>query len=273
MGRTVARMKPRKKRTIIWLILILALCVMAFSSYKLWETGQVYAEGDRNYEELAALVRNIPPVSPDSSQQPTASPQEPLVEIPELSIDFAALMAVNADAVAWLYGPDTVIDYPVMRASDYDWYLHHLPDGTYNANGTLFLDYNNPSDFSGGLNIIYGHHMKSGRMFGTLVEYKKQAYFDEHPYLYLYTADNGNYRIDLLYGCVVGAGEWRDRAFMYEANLTPLLSYAAHNTAFESGAIYTVDDRFVVLSTCSYEFDDARYVVIGVLRPEYGSDT
>ena len=263
-------MKREKKRAIVCGILILALCVMAFSGYKLWETQRIYAEGNQSYEELAALVRNISPVSPGSSQQSTASPQELLVEIPELSIDFAALMAVNPDSAAWLYCPDTVMDYPVMAASDYDWYLRHLPDGTQNANGTLFLDYNNPSDFSGRLNIIYGHHMKSGRMFGSLAEYKRQAYFDEHPYLYLYTADNGNYRIDLLYGCVVGAGEWRDRAFMYEANLTPLLAYAAHNTTFESDAAYTQDDRFVVLSTCSYEFNDARYVVIGVLRPEYG---
>jgi len=254
-------MNREKKRIIVWVILILALCVMVFSGYKLWETQRIYAEGDQSYEELSGLVRKALDVSLDGSQ-------EAQVNIPALSIDFAALKAVGEDAVAWLYCPDTVIDYPVMEASDYDWYLHHLPDGKTNANGTLFLDYNNPSDFSGRLNIIYGHNMKSGKMFGTLVEYKKQAYFDEHPYLYLYTADTGNYRIDLLYGCVVDAGAWRDRAFMYEANLTPLLSYAAHNTTFESAAGYTEDDRFVVLSTCSYEFDDARYVIVGVLRPE-----
>jgi len=231
---------------------------MVFSIYKLWEIKQVYAIGDQKYEELTAL----------GQKDLTDVPSEPQAPIPERTIDFAALKAVNEDVTAWLYCPDTRIDYPIMRATDYDWYLHHLPDGTYNANGTLFLDYNNPDDFSGRLNIIYGHHMKSGSMFGSLVGYKQQAYFGEHPYMYLYTED-GNYRIDLVYGCVVGAGEWRERAFMYEPNLLTLLSYAAYNTTFESEVAYTEEDRFVVLSTCSYEFDDARYVVIGVLRSEY----
>ncbi|MFV0414090.1 MAG: class B sortase, partial [Oscillospiraceae bacterium] len=192
----------------------------------------------------------------------------PTAELPEFSIDFAALQTVNKDALAWLYSPGTAIDYPVMQASDYNWYLRHLPDGTYNANGALFLDYNNPSNFSGRLNIIYGHNMNSGKMFGSLTEYKSQLYFEEHPYLYLYTAEQGNFTVELLYGCVVAAGEWRSRAFMYETNLDSLLSFAALNTTFKSDIAYTRQDRFVVLSTCSYEFDDARYIVVGVLRPQ-----
>lgn len=266
-------MKRRKKRAIVWGMLILALCIMAFAGYKLWETQRMYTAGNQNYEALRDLVQEVPVDLSDGlaelTEDPDTSAGEPLVEIPKRYIDFDALKKINPDAQAWLYCPDTVIDYPIMQATDYNWYLHHLPDGTYNANGTLFLDYNNPADFSGGLNIIYGHHMQSGRMFGTLVRYKQQVYFDEHPYMYLYTAENGSYRIDLIYGCVIGAGEWRDRAFMYEANLTSLLSYAARSTTFESGAEYADDDRFLVLSTCSYEFDDARYVVIGVLRPEW----
>lgn len=263
----------QRKKVIVWGLLLLAICVMAFSGYKLWEIQQVYAEGDQSYEELRSRVQKAPADrldNPSSSDNLDAG--KPLVEIPELNMDFDALREVNPDAIAWLYSPDTVIDYPVMQATDYDWYLHHLPDGTYNANGTLFLDYSCAPDFFGRLNIIYGHHMKSGRMFGSLVEYKQQSYFEEHPYLYLYTAHNGSYRIDLLYGCVVGAGEWRNRAFMYETNLDALLSYAAYNTTFESGAAYGDNDRFIVLSTCSYEFNDARYVVIGVLIPEYGEE-
>jgi sortase B len=187
-------------------------------------------------------------------------------DIPTLSVDFETLKNVNADSAAWIYCPDTVIDYPVMRADDYDRYLHRLPDGAYNANGSLFLDYNCPSDFSGRLSIIYGHNMKSGKMFGALTKYKEQDYFDQHPYMYLYT-ERENYQIDLVYGCVISAGNWREWAFMYEVNLEDLLACAALKTTFESPAAYTDKDRFLVLSTCSYEFDDARYIVIGVMRP------
>lgn len=256
------RQKPMK--TAVRFLLMVSVCVMIFSWYKMRESIQIYAEGDQNYEQLQKQIRH--PVEAAVSD----SEALPLVNIPSISIDFEMLQKVNADAAAWLYCPDTEIDYPVMRSDDYNWYLHHLPDGTYHANGTLFLDYNCPSDFSGRLNIIYGHHMKSGKMFGSLVRYKEQKYFEQHPSLYLYT-EQGNYRIDLKYGCVIGADQWRDQAFMYTGNLEALLSYASSKTTFVSSTEYTDRDKFIVLSTCSYEFDDARYIVIGVLRPEYGA--
>jgi len=241
------KMKRRKKRNRVvgWILLALSLCAMMVSGHRLWDIRQSYRAGDECYAELAGQVR----------------PDRPL---PDAPIDFAALQAASPDAVAWLYGPDTAIDYPVMRAKDYDHYLRRLPDGTYNVNGSLFIDYNCAPDFSDQLTVIYGHNMKSGQMFGSLKGYKGQEYYEKHPFFHLYLPGE-NYRIDLLYGCVIGAGQWRERAFMYEANLDALLAYAARNTTFKSETQYTSGDRVVALSTCSYEFDGARYVVIGVL--------
>jgi len=242
--------------------LIVAIGAFAFSLTNYRNIQKVYTEADKAYEELRESVRSD---SPESLARKERAPQ---VEIPERAIDFQALRLINDDSIGWLYSPETPIDYPVMGASDYSWYLSYLPDGTPNANGSLFLDYNSKRDFSSKLSIIYGHHMQSGQMFGSLVEYKKQDYFDRHPYLYLYT-EQGNYRIDLVYGCVIDAGMWRERAFMYEANLRGLLNYASEMTTFSSEVQYIEGDRFVTLSTCSFEFDDARYVVIGVLVPEF----
>jgi sortase B len=255
--------QPKKKRPVAWILLVLAVCVMTFSGYKLWEINNIYLEGNQSYEQLAAMAQT-PALSFGGAQNPPASPSD---NAPDINIDFTVLKSINQDAAAWLYCPDTAINYPVMRAKDYDWYLHHLPDGTANANGSLFLDYNNPGDFSGRLNIIYGHNMKSGKMLGSLSGYKNQSYFEKHPYIFLYTQQK-SYTAELLYGCVVDAGKWSDRAFMYETNLPSLLSYAKSNSTFQSGAAYSEQDSFLVLSTCSYEFDDARYVVIGVLRPQ-----
>lgn len=260
-------MKSKKNcmKSVIFLLLV-SISILLFSGYKLRENFLIYAEGDKNYEQLKTRLRNSDKkISSDSDIG--LSGTKPQVEIPPLSIDFETLKIINADAAAWLYCPDTIIDYPVMRAGDYDWYLHHLPDGTYNANGSLFLDFNGSPDFSGKLNIIYGHNMKSGKMFGSLTGYKQQEYFEQRPYMYLYT-EQGNYRIDLKYGCTIGAGEWRDRAFMYDLNINELLAYASGKTTFKSSTEYTDNDRFMVLSTCSYDFDDARYIIIGVLRSE-----
>jgi sortase B len=214
------------------------------------------------YDELHAKVI----ISEGGETAPAHINETPLVEIPTLHIDYKELSKLNAGA--WLYSPGAMIDYPVMRAKDYGEYLYTLPDGSINANGSLFFDFNNAPDLSGRLTVIYGHSMKSGKMFGRLVGYNDQSFFERNPYVYLYT-ENGNYRIDLLYGCVVEAGEWRERAFMYEENIDSLISYASKNTTFKSGVETKPGDRFVALATCSYEFDDARYVLLGVLREEY----
>lgn len=233
----------------VWFLLIFSIGVSMFSGYQWWAELNMYWEGEQSYEFL---------------RQQVSSPDTKAGHFPAF-INFAVLKQINPDAVAWLYGPDTAINYPVMRADDYNWYLDHLPDGTGNANGSLFLDCNCPEDFSGSLSMIYGHHMKSGKMFGSLKGYKNQEYYASHPRLYLYTAQS-DYQIDLLYGCVIDADEWRQKAFMDEINHEALLLYASSKSTFKSNMEYTKDDKLIVLATCSYEFDDARYLVIGVLR-------
>ena len=280
--------------------LLLGIFLMAYAGAQMADAQQVYREGSLAYDNLRERVKgnakdgqdakegqkdqkdqsekeNAPsgggaqgaaagetPGFPGTAADNT--PQIPRIYVPELDIDFGKLKQINKDTAAWLYSPGTEIDYPVMRADDYDYYLRHLPDGTWNLNGSLFIDYNSAPDFSGPLTIIYGHHMKyQNMMFGSLKGYKDQNYYDAHPYMYLYT-EQKNYRIDLLYGCVVSAGKWREQAFMFGENLDALLSYAARNTTFGSAAAYREGDRIIALSTCSYEFDDARYVVLGILR-------
>ena len=275
------RTKKRRNIIIAWLVLAVSICAMVFYGFKLRDTRRVYQVGEESYQALTDLARpGGLPVFKDpqigtgpsgNSAGSQAGPQpdkQAKVAIPDMEIDFDVLHSINPDIVAWLYCPDTVIDYPIVRATEYDYYLHHLPDGTVNANGTLFIDYN-WKGFSDRLTVVYGHNMKSGRMFGSISNYKKQDYFNAHPYMYLYTEEGERFRIDLKYGCVIAAGQWRDRAFMFDVNLDSLLAFAEYNTTFQSDTQISDSDRIITLTTCSYEFNDARYIVVGVLRPEY----
>lgn len=273
--------------------MLLGISLMAYAGRQLINARQIYREADDAYADLRSHVRYIKKDAGHSQKQdnisrPSKQQQEenttpefqlpketqtapvkiPQVYIPELNIDFDKLEQINTDAAAWLYSPGTPIDYPVMAARDYDYYLRHLPDGAWNINGSLFIDYNCAPDFSDPLTVIYGHHMKSGdMMFGSLKGYKDQKYYEEHPCMYLYTKQ-ANYKIDLIYGAVIAAGKWREQAFMFSENVEAFLAYAESNTTFESGLEYRKGDRIVALSTCSYEFDGARYVVLGILREQ-----
>jgi sortase B len=236
-----------------------------YAAYRLYASHEAYAEGDRAYAQIAQQVVSEPSEESEFSAEAAQTVSKTdAIEIPALTVDFAALREINADAAGWLYCPGTVIDYPVMAADDYTYYLRHLPDGTYNINGSLFMDYGNAADFSDALTVIYGHNMKSGSMFGSLAQYKAQDYYDAHPYLYLYTPTQ-NYRIALLYGAVVSAQQWGEEGYAGDAE--SLMAYAAAHTTFTSHESYAAGERLIALSTCSYEYSNARYFVLGILQP------
>ena len=222
-----------------------------------------YNEGTTGKEEINYNQGNTGNEGNPGQQQGGSTPSTP--STPESFVDLASAMAINNEVVAWLYSPNTLIDYPVMRTDNYTYYIDHLPDGSRNSNGSLFIDYHNRWDFSGPLTIIYGHNMKSGKMFGTLPGYKTQSYYNDHPVMYIYT-EYANYRLDIMYGFSTSEREFRENLFMYEQNVDSLVSFASTRSTFNSGVTYNKGDRVVALSTCTFEFSDARYIVLGILR-------
>lgn len=182
-----------------------------------------------------------------------------------ISVDFPALMQENSDIVGWLYCENTPIQYPVVQSKDNDYYLRRDLHGEYLVGGTLFVDYRCQAVGTGQNLIIYGHNMKNGTMFGALVKYKEQSFYNEHPVLYYLTPDK-DYKIELFAGFVTEADsdvyrpEFGDKD-SYEAFLQNIKA----KSSFSSDISVTGDDRIVTLSTCSYEFNNARYVVFGKL--------
>ena len=240
------------KKVLYYLLLAVLIGVFAFSAYKI---GSYLVEKHKSEQVTKAAEEFTTPVETDE-EQTTKEPER-------ISVDFDALRQQNGDVVAWLYGADTGLNYPVVQADDNDYYLYRLLDGSYNKNGTLFVDAACKADFSGRNTIIHGHHMRSGAMFGHLVEYKKQAFYDAHPYVYLMTPEQPS-RVDLFAGVVVDYD-----AEIYQSNLSQsYLSWCMSHSRFTSDmAVPSDTDRILTLSTCSYEYDNARFVVLGVLTP------
>ena len=179
-----------------------------------------------------------------------------------ITVDFASLTAKYPDVVGYIYGPDTKIQYPIAYDSTTnDYYLNRDLDGNLNVNGSIFIEHLNEPDFSDHNTILYGHHMKSGLMFAGLVKYKDPSYYNSHPYFYIYTPRQ-NYRLDLYAGFVCAHD---DEVFATALTQSQLQSMAAKST-FNS-VIDTPTGNVVTLCTCSYEFNDARYVMVGELVP------
>ena len=185
-----------------------------------------------------------------------------MVPDPEtIKVDFDGMTAKYPDVVGYIYAANTKVQYPIVQSSSNDYYLNHDLDGNVNNNGSIFMEHLCSSDFSDQNTIIYGHNMKSGLMFAGLVNYKSQKYYDAHPYMYIYTPTQ-DYKLNLYAGFVC---EHDDEVYALSLSQSQLEAMAAKST-FKSN-IGTPTGRVVTLSTCSYEFNDARYVVVGELVP------
>lgn len=179
-----------------------------------------------------------------------------------VKVDFASLTARYPDVVGYIYGPDTKIQYPIAYDStSNDYYLNRDLDGNLNVNGSIFIEHLCDPNFGNQNTILYGHHMKSGLMFAGLVKYKDPSYYSSHPYFYIYTPTQ-NYRLDLFAGFVCAHD---DEVFATALTQSQLADMAAKST-FQSN-IGTPSGNVVTLCTCSYEFNNARYVIVGELVP------
>ena len=198
-----------------------------------------------------------------SDKAVTVESDVPLEKAP-IRVDFDALKADCPDIVGWLYCAGTDINYPVVQSTDNQYYLHRLTDGTYSENGTLFLDCRNASDISDFCSVIYGHHMKSGAMFGRLDRYKDREYYDEHPVMYLLTPET-SYKLEL---CAGFNTEATSSVYDMERSLAEkqlFINEALDESYFTTGLEVGIEDRFVLLSTCDYNFYNSRFVILARL--------
>lgn len=222
-----------------------------------------------------------------------------------LVVDFAKLREASGDVQGWIYCEDTPINYPVVKGEDNSFYLEHSYDGKKSSSGAIFLDAANRSGFADANTILYGHHMKNGSMFACLEKWSDQAFYEEHPELWMLTPE-GDYRIVLFAGYTTSADSETYTIFTGPCvELDAYLEACVRKSDFQAeiqsyvlnggaqgangmtgeipgadsaaGSVPGEDDmaaeapgdgrKFVVLSTCAYSFEEARYVLHGMLVP------
>ncbi len=182
-------------------------------------------------------------------------------------IDWTALEKVNSDIQGWIYQKDTVINYPVVQGDDNDAYLHTRFDKKWGGGGTLFVDYRCESDFTGFNSIIYGHHMKDGSMFRCLRGYTKETgYYDNHKTLELATPE-GNYHLLVFSAYITRATDestykWKFSSDKEKQTYIDYVYQKSELDVSQSEIPVTTDDKLITLSTCAYDYDDARYIVV-----------
>lgn len=186
-------------------------------------------------------------------------------------VDWKALKKVNLDVQGWLYQKGTVINYPVVQGTDNDTYLHTRFDKQWSGGGTLFVDCRMEKDFKGFNSIIYGHHMKDGSMFRSIRGYTKEdGYYDKHKTLELATP-HGNYHLVVFSAFITKATDEDTYKMTYdEAEKQAYIDRAWERSELpitKDSVDVTKNDRLVTLSTCAYDYEEARYIVMCKMVP------
>jgi len=268
----------RKVITILLILLLLIAIALSISIFSQYKNDVMYDEAIDSQQELkqeilAALeiekAKKLAPQLEDNKSENNNSEEEEAV-LPSNAGNYgganSAASSSSLSAGVWLTIDDTAIDYPVMQYSNNDYYINHDANGNTNKNGAIFLDYRNNYDFSDYNNILYGHNMKSGRMFQNLVKFKDETYFENHRTGTLYTQDK-TYKLTIFAVALTEpTSEYYNYIFTSPSDFEEHISMVKTTAMFyRDGVTVTSTDNILCLSTCSYEFTDARTVVLAKL--------
>lgn len=224
--------------------MVLVLIMLLYGGYSLWNTIMIYRGAFSSNDLL--------------KYQPTG-------DGPNI-ITLGELMKLNKDVVGWITIFDTHISYPVVQGKDNQEYLNKDVFGEFSFSGSIFLDYRNACDFTDSYSIIYGHHMEYGAMFGDVVEFKNDDYFQEHKTGALFLLDD-TYKITL-FACVE-TQEFNNKIYnpivQGKDNLDTLLKYIKDEAVQYRDISLNHDDKIIGLSTCAEAGTNERVVLFGRL--------
>ncbi len=223
---------------------IILITALAFGVYSLWDSQQVYEAADSaNY----------------TAYRPEAND----------TLSFEELRKINPEVIGWLTVNDTPIDYPIAQTDNNEKYVNTNAEGQYTLSGSVFLDYRNSSDFDDFNNILYGHHMEKKMMFGSLSDFADKEYFDSHRYgnLFYNGTDHGVEFVALILTDAYNSNMF-EPALSGEEKQQEFIDYVYSNATHLRNTTLTTEDHLLLLSTCTNEITNGRYILVGKFTEE-----
>ena len=251
--------KAQRRRSI--LLSVLGLCVVFSVGYLIYYYSY-YEKNDIEYSELSTLVKE------DSGGTVEINYTEKQ-EKPPILKKYETLYNKNRKLIGWLKIEGCDIDYPVMQTSNNEYYLDHNYNQEYDKNGSLFLDKDCDAAFPNDNMIIYGHHMKSGKMFGNLNYYSKESFWEDNKEFTFDTIyETGTYAVMYVFRSKIYSEE--EIVFKYyqfidatsENEFNSNMEEMANMSLYDTGVTASYGDRLITLSTCDSSEEDGRFVVV-----------
>lgn len=267
MQREVAvQLKARDRRRRLLVALCAAGAVLCFGYF-----GAYYylaEKTDNDYSQLAEL-KNSDALADTGDEPIVVRGHEEEIELPDVLNEYKTLYNKNRRLIGWLKIDDTIIDYPVMQTANNEYYLDHNFNQEKDNNGSIFMDAECVAYPRSQNLILYGHHMRSGKMFGDLEKYARESYFKEHSIIQFDTIyEKGTYQVMYVFRAKVL--KENEIAFKYyqfiDANsgeeFNSYMKEMEEMSLYDTGITAEYGDELLTLSTCDHSQTDGRFVVV-----------
>ncbi len=187
---------------------------------------------------------------------------------------YASLYSQNDDLKGWIKIDGLNIEYPIVQGDDNDYYLKRDVYGKWTDYGVPFFDYRMENFKTLHKNtVIYGHNMRHDDLiFGMLEDYRTPDGFKKAPVIECNTI-YGDYTW-LVYGVfITNSDPDDDNGYCLPYNFIDVsnVKFGEYIQEIDKRKLYSTgvdineNDKILTLSTCCYDFDGARLVVVARL--------
>ncbi|MBR3161355.1 MAG: class B sortase [Bacilli bacterium] len=170
-----------------------------------------------------------------------------------LNVDLTPYLRINPETVAWIQVNGTIISYPVVQHKDNDYYLNHDFYRRKTEVGAIFADYRDNFDEFNDNNIIYGHNIVNGTMFGQLPRVLGKSWQSNPNYHYIKLSTkktNTIWKIFSVYE-VSPTIDYLQSNFNSNETYKKFISLIKNRSSYDFKTEVNTDDKIITLSTCN----------------------
>ncbi len=274
--KTTDRTKKRRLSRTRRILLAIAVCTFigCIGGY----TVYTYVLPAREARELSRIADTK---NTAESEAVSAQPEEPKPVYDVVLPKYESLLAENADLRGWISVPEYGIDLPVVQGPDNDYYLRRSFSGEWSLAGTPFFDYR-VADFVDlpRNTVVYGHNMRRNDiMFGVFQNLRTVEGYRNCPVIGLDTLYR-DYRWFVYAVFINNIDPAQDNGYFFaynhvdisDADFEGYLREIDRRKLYTTGVEIAPDDRLLTISTCCYDFKNARLVVVARMQRENEAD-
>lgn len=243
-----------KKKRKMWdrIITILLLSVFLYAALQIGQILFGYYDNQKVLAEVQEIHRDHQSKSSETIQESEAGSESEtkLESETETRSSFDHLQEINPDMIGWLSIEDTPINYPILQASDNDYYLDRNYKEEQTDAGSIFMDYRNNLESMSANTIVYGHRMKDNSMFGSLRKYEDEAFYKNHQQIQFDTI-YGSYTAEIFAVYTTTTDfDYIQTDFSSAGGYEDLLQEIQEKSIYSTDVEVDADDQILTLSTC-----------------------